>query len=176
MSIKSLKDSEKHLKNNCEMLAKRVDKHRQILPLAEKLVALRINTAGLLTLDAAVNDAVEIYNLPVYSAAFQVINDIRDHNKLGGLKKQLATLRAQVYTIKEVRSHQYQAMVALVKLKSYGITGDHILNLNRYLERNMMNNKITNPEIIAANLEQHGSMEGALVNSNKKTFEETSYT
>jgi hypothetical protein len=39
----------------------------------------------------------------------------------------------------------------------------------------MMNNKITNPEIFAANLEQHGSMKEALVNSNKKTFEETSY-
>ncbi|MGA8912592.1 MAG: hypothetical protein WB443_07025, partial [Nitrososphaeraceae archaeon] len=35
-NIKSLKDNEKHLKNNSEMLAKRVDKHRQILPLAEK--------------------------------------------------------------------------------------------------------------------------------------------
>ena len=38
MSIKSLKDSEKHLRNNCEMLAKRIDRYKQILPLAEKIV------------------------------------------------------------------------------------------------------------------------------------------
>jgi hypothetical protein len=37
-----------------------------------------------------------------------------------------------------------------------------------------MNNKITNPEFFAANLEQHGSMKGALVNPNKKTLEEIS--
>jgi hypothetical protein len=52
--------------------------------------------------------------------AFQVINDIRDYNKLGGLKKHLAAPCAQVHAVKEVCSHQNQAMVALVKLKSYG--------------------------------------------------------
>ena len=141
MSIKSLKDSEKHLRNNCEMLAKRVDRYKQILPLAEKIVAMRISMVELLALDDAVSETAEQYNLPIYAAAFRVINDIKDYNKLGGLKKQLATLSAQVYTVKEVCSHQNQAMVALVKLKSYGITEDDILNLNNYLERNM-NNKI----------------------------------
>ena len=87
------------------------------------------------------HDTAEQYNLPIPAAAFQVINDINDYNKLGGLKKQLAALCAQVHVVKEVCSHQNQAMVALVKLKSYGITEDHILNLNNYLERNM-NNKI----------------------------------
>ena len=49
MSIKSLKDSEKHLRNNCEMLAKRIDKYKDTLPLAEKIVGMHINTAGLLS-------------------------------------------------------------------------------------------------------------------------------
>ena len=123
------------------MLAKRIDRHKDTLPLAERIVAMRINTAGLLALEAAVNDLAEMYNLPIYTAAFRVMNDIKDYNKLGGLKKQLAALYAQVYTVKEVCSHQNQAMVALVKLKSYGITEDDILNLNNYLERNRMNNK-----------------------------------
>jgi hypothetical protein len=48
MSMKSLKDSEKHLKNNCEMLANRIDRYKDILPLAERIVAMRINTASLL--------------------------------------------------------------------------------------------------------------------------------
>jgi hypothetical protein len=173
-SIKSLRDIERKLRSNCEMLAKRMDKHKEILPLAERIVAMRINTAGLLALEAAVNDTAEIYNLPIYTAAFRVMNDIKDYNKLGGLKKQLAALCAKVYTVKEVCSHQNQAMVALVKLKSYGITEDHIMNLNNYLERNTMNNKINNLEFFAANLEQHGSMKGALVNPNKKTLEEIS--
>ena len=70
-----------------------------------------------------------IYNLPISTAAFRVINDIRDYNKLGGLKKQLAALCAQVYTVKEVCSHQNQAMVALLKLKSYGMTEEDIREL-----------------------------------------------
>ena len=139
MSIKSLKDSEKHLRNNCEILANRIDRYKEILPLAERIVAMRINTAGLLALDDAVYNTAELYNLPIYAAAFQVMNDIKDYNKLGGLKKQLAALCAQVHVVKEVCSHQNQAIVALVKLKSYGITEDHILNLNYYLERNKIN-------------------------------------
>jgi hypothetical protein len=47
-NIKSLRDSEKHLRNNCEILANRIDRHKEILPLAERIVAMRINTAGLL--------------------------------------------------------------------------------------------------------------------------------
>ena len=142
MIMKSLKDSEKQLRNKCEILAKRIDRYKDALPLAERIVAMRINTAGLLALEAAVNDMAEIYNLPLYTAAFRVMNDIQDYNKLGGLKKQLAALCAQVYTVKEVCSHQNQAMVALVKLKSYGIAEDDILNLNNYLERNKINLEI----------------------------------
>src|SRR6185437_294418 len=97
------------------MLAKRVDRYKEILPLAERIVAMRINTAGLLALEAAVNDMADQYGLPIYSAAFRVMNDIRDYNKLGGLKKQLAALCGQVHAVKEVCSHQYQAMVVLVK-------------------------------------------------------------
>jgi hypothetical protein len=139
MSIKSLKDREKHLRNNCEMLAKLIDRYKDTLPLAEKLVGMRINTAGLLALDATVSETAEQYNLPIYTAAFRVINDIKDYNKVGGLKKWLEKLCAQVYTVKEVCSHQNQAMVALIKLRSYGITDDQILYLNNFLERNKMN-------------------------------------
>ena len=58
-NIKSLKDNEKHLRNNCEMLAKRVDKHRQILPLAEKIMAMKISMVELLVFDDAVHDRAE---------------------------------------------------------------------------------------------------------------------
>ena len=100
-NIKSLKDNEKHLKNNSEMLAKRVDKHRQILPLAEKITAMKISMVELLVFDDAVYDRAEQYNLPIPAAAFQIINDINDYNKLGGLKKQLAALCGQVHFAKK---------------------------------------------------------------------------
>ena len=46
-------------------------------------------------------------------------------------------------------------MVALVKLKSYGITEEHILHLKNFFERNK-----TNPGFLAADLEQYGNMKG----------------
>ena len=162
-SIKSLKDSEKQLRNNCEMLVKRVGRYKQILPLAEKIVAMKISMVELLVFDDAVSCTAEQYNLPISAAAFQIINDINNYNKLGGLKKRLATLRAQAYTVKEVCSHQYQATVALVKLKSHGITEDQILYLKNFLERNMMNNNKINPESLAAVLEDYENMKRALV-------------
>jgi uncharacterized protein (DUF2225 family) len=153
MSMKSLKDSEKHLKNNCEMLAKRVGRYKQILPLAEKITAMKISMVELLVFDDAVSDTAEQYNLPIPAAAFQVINDIKDYNKLGGLKKQLDTLCAQLYTVKEVCSHQNQAMIALLKLQSRGIIEEQILlYLNDFLEGTK--EKI-NPESLAADLEQN---------------------
>jgi hypothetical protein len=77
MSKRSLKENEKHLKNNCELLAKRIDRYKDILPLAEKIVAMHIGIGELLALDAAVNDAAEQYDLPISTAAFRVINDKR---------------------------------------------------------------------------------------------------
>ena len=53
--------------------------------------------------------------------------------------------------VKQVCSNQYQDTVALVKLKSYGVTDDRILNLNNYFERNVTNNKI-NPESLVGDL------------------------
>jgi hypothetical protein len=141
-SIKSLRDIERKLRSNCELLAKRIDRHKDTLPLAERIVAMRINTAGLLALEAVVNDMAEQYNIPTFTAAFRVFNDIQDYNKLGGLKKQLAALCAQVYAVKQVCSHQNQAMVALVTLKSYGITEDDRLSWNNFLERNMDSKRI----------------------------------
>jgi hypothetical protein len=144
MSIKSLKNSEKHLRNSCEILAKRIDGYKDINPLAERITAMKISMVELLVFDDAVHDIADQYGISISSAAYRVMNDIEDYNKLGGLKKQLATLCAQVYTVKEVCSHQNQAMVALLKLKRYGIAEDDILNLNNCLERNMMNNNSPN--------------------------------
>jgi hypothetical protein len=134
-SIKSLRDTERKLRSNCELLAKRIDRYKEILPLAERIVAMRINTAGLLALEAAVNNTAEQYNIPTFTAAFRIFNDIKDYNKLGGLKKQLDRLCAQLYVVKEVYTSQNQAMAALVKLKSYGITEDDILSLNNFFSK-----------------------------------------
>jgi hypothetical protein len=40
----------------------------------------------------AVNEAAQIYGFPSSTAAFHVINNIRDYNKKGQLKKELSAV------------------------------------------------------------------------------------
>jgi hypothetical protein len=40
----------------------------------------------IIALDVAVTETSDQYNLPIHAAAFRVINDIKDYNRVGGLK------------------------------------------------------------------------------------------
>lgn len=60
----------------------------------------------------------------IYSLSFcclLVFSDIRDYNKIGGLKKELSRLCQQIFVIKGICANQNQAITALVKLQSHGI-------------------------------------------------------
>jgi hypothetical protein len=60
----------------------------------------------------------------IYSLSFcclLVFSDIRDYNKIGGLKKELSRLCQQIFVIKGICANQNQAITALVKLRSHGI-------------------------------------------------------
>jgi hypothetical protein len=48
---------------------------------------MNIDISELLALDTAVNQTAKRYNLPPSIAALRLLNDIRDYNKIGGLKK-----------------------------------------------------------------------------------------
>ena len=41
------------------------------------------------------------YDLPVSVAAFRLFNEIRDYNKIGGIKKELSTLYFEKFAINE---------------------------------------------------------------------------
>ena len=51
------------------MLVKRVGRYKQILPLAEKIVAMKISMVELLVFDDAVSCTAEQYNLPIPAAS-----------------------------------------------------------------------------------------------------------
>jgi chaperonin cofactor prefoldin len=134
-NIKRLENKENKLKNNCEILSKQLDKHRETLPLAELIETMHIGRSELISFRVAINGASELYGFPPSTAAFHVINNIRDYNKKGQLKKELSALYLQKYTIKEVLSRDSQVLSALMNLKSHGIMEDRILYLNKLLEK-----------------------------------------
>jgi hypothetical protein len=88
--IKRLEKKQNKLKNNCELLPNQLAKHKEILPLAELIETMHIGRNELISFKIAVNEAAELYGFPSSTAAFHVINNIRDYNKKGQLKKELS--------------------------------------------------------------------------------------
>jgi hypothetical protein len=151
-NIERLENKEKRLKNNCEILSKQIAKHKETLPLAELIRDMHIGKSELISFKVEVNEAAELYGFPPSTAAFHVLNNLRDYNRIGALKKELSALYLQKFAINEFCSRHRGAIAALVKLQSYGVTEDHIiiLSINSILERN--NNDKTNSLGVAADL------------------------
>jgi hypothetical protein len=87
--IKRLQNRGEKLKRHCGVLSDQVKKCNNVLPLAQKMVALNIDIQQLLVLESTVNHLAKQYNLPPYVAALRLFNDINDYNKIGGLKKEV---------------------------------------------------------------------------------------
>jgi hypothetical protein len=134
--IQDLERKERGLKNKCKELSKQSAKYRDILPLIEEIAAWGIGIAELLALKVGINQAAKHYNLPPLAATLQLIEDIKKYNKINGLKEELSALYLEKYTLDQACSRQSQTLIALVKLKSYGLTEDRILQLSNFLEDN----------------------------------------
>jgi hypothetical protein len=126
---------EKELKDKCKKFSKRISKYKDIVPLTEDIAAWGIGIDELLALKIGMNQAAKHYNLPPLAATLRLIDDLK-YNKINGLKEELSALYLQKYTLDQACSHQSQALIALAKLKSNGITEHRILQLNNFLEKN----------------------------------------
>jgi hypothetical protein len=62
-----------------------------VLPLAQNIRAMNIDIRELLVFDNIVNQRAKQYSLPPYIAALRLFNEIRDYDKIGGLKKEVSS-------------------------------------------------------------------------------------
>jgi hypothetical protein len=141
-SIKRLEKKEERLRNNCTILSKQLTKYKEIIPLAELVHSMNISGRELILFKAAVNEASEQYGFPQSSAAFHVINNMRNYNQMGALRKELSTLNFQKFAINEFCSRHSKAIMCLLALQNHGITEDRIFYINNLLEKNGYNNNI----------------------------------
>jgi hypothetical protein len=116
---------------------KKEAKYKEIIPLADLISEMHIGKSELISFKIAVNEAAETYGFPRFTAAVYVLNNLRDYNKKGQLKKELSALYLQKYTIEQLCSSH--AIMALINLQSHGMTEDRILYLNNFLENNGYN-------------------------------------
>jgi DNA repair ATPase RecN len=135
-NIKRLENKENKLKASCELLSKKESKYKEIIPLANIIWDLHIGGSELISFKVAVNEAVQQYGFPRSTAAAYVLNNIRDYNKIGGLKKELKKLTAQVVSVNEICFRQNKSMMTMLNLQSRGISEKQILQVNNFLEKN----------------------------------------
>jgi hypothetical protein len=134
--IKQLQNKEEKLKHHCEILSTQVKECNNVLPLAQKIRAMNIDIKELLVFDNAVQEISKQYNLPPSVAAFRLFNDIKDYNKIGGLKREISRLCQQIFVVNGVCANQNKAMMAVLNLQSHGITEEQIISLSNILQRN----------------------------------------
>jgi 5'-3' exonuclease len=132
-NIKSLKRRENALQYKCKLHEERMARCREVLPLCEQIVRFRIGIYELLAFHTAVCEKAERYNLSKESAAYRVIEEIRDYNNLGGMKKQQSDVAMQIYAMNQLSARQNNAIMALMRLQIYGITDHEILNVYEFL-------------------------------------------
>jgi hypothetical protein len=108
--IKRLQNREDKLKHHCEILSGQVKECNNVLPLAQKIKAMNIDINELLVFHTVVNQIAKQYNLPPSVAAFRLIRDIRDYDKIGGLKKELSGLYLQKYALVQACARQSLAL------------------------------------------------------------------
>ena len=100
---------------------------------------MNIGIKELLVFDTAVNQIAKQYNLPPSVAAFRLFNEIKDYEKIGGMKREISRLCQQIFVVNEVWANQNRAMMAMLNLQSRGITEERILYLNNILENSGYN-------------------------------------
>jgi hypothetical protein len=62
-----------------------------------------------------------------------VIEDIRDYEQLGGMKKQQSEVAIQIYALNQFLARQNKAIMALF-MALLGVTHDQILSVCRFFE------------------------------------------
>ena len=130
-SMKSLRQKERQLKNNCKMFERRAERYQHILPSSEQFVSFGIGIDPLITFNILVTETAETCNVPISTAAFRVIKEIEDYRKIIGLKRELSRLAVQIYSMNEILGRKNKAVMALFNLQSRGVTEDQILYLSR---------------------------------------------
>jgi hypothetical protein len=69
------------------------------------------------------------------TAAYRIAEDIRDYRQIGGLKQEQNKITQQIFMLNAVMANKQQAIMALFRLQSMGISEDQILNIDQFLQR-----------------------------------------
>jgi chromosome segregation ATPase len=87
-TIRSMKKLKWEIDNDRRRLEDRIKKCKDVLPLTEQIMRLNVGIGEILALHSAVYEKADMERIPLDTAAYKVVEDIRDYSQLGGLKKE----------------------------------------------------------------------------------------
>jgi len=119
--FKFLEWKEKEFKDKSKKLSKQISKYKEIIPFTEEIASLGMGIDELLALDIGIKEAAKYYNLPPLGATLRLIDDIKSHNKINGLKRELDRLSVQKLTITEACARQVHALVTAAKIQNQAL-------------------------------------------------------
>jgi hypothetical protein len=132
--VRSLRQQEKQLQNSCNMLEFCASTYKEIIPLCEQLVPFGIGFAELCAVHAAVVKMVDTEKMPYSRAAIALMDGVDTADKLLNAKKQLNDTIIKMQMVNLFSSRQNDALNTLMKLQSFGVTVEEILNIHEYLD------------------------------------------
>jgi hypothetical protein len=108
---------------------------KDVLPLAEQITRLNVGIGELLAFHSAVYEKSNMERIPPDTAAYKVVEEIRDYSQLGGLKKEQDRLQQQIFMFNAFMANRQAALMSLIRFQSMGISEDQILNMEQFLQR-----------------------------------------
>jgi hypothetical protein len=132
--FKLLRQSEKRLKENCKELSSRAARYKQMLPICEQILRLRIGLPELMAMHTIAIKKANSENLPEETAIYHVMEDIEDYERIGGLKNQISNLVMQKHSIAQICAPREKAIISLMRLQSLGVADTEILYVCEWLK------------------------------------------
>jgi hypothetical protein len=123
------------LSNSCKALESQLSGFSEILTMCVQIMRVGITFPELLAYHTEVADKAARDNLSREAAAYCIMQDIENYNKIGGLKNEISKMVMQQYTIGQIMAPREKAIAALLRLQALGVKDEEIFNIYEWLNK-----------------------------------------
>jgi septal ring factor EnvC (AmiA/AmiB activator) len=120
--------------NDRQNLEEKLKEVKDTLPLAQQLLQYGVGINEALAFMLAVDEKADMERTSRGTAAFKIMEDIREYSQLGGLKKEQNRLQQHIFMSNMIMTTRQQALASLMRLQALGVTDVEIKNMARLMD------------------------------------------
>jgi hypothetical protein len=128
---KRLRGEVDHDRQNLEA---RLEECRETLPFADQLLRAGITIGEVLALHSVVYEKAEMERIPLDTAAYKVVEDLKLYSQFSSLQKSIQQAQQQLVMLNIIMTTRQQALVSLMRLQALGVTDMEIKNMARLMD------------------------------------------